>query len=414
MTKEREPGVVAIGKRSDKDPSDSFFASHIFVACVFVTVFCICLGAIVSPMIRELPNNGSADCILEGQAANLAKAGLADATNWLRRQPRQPVEQFKPSRRDSEDPRIGLVHEYCIAEGVWGRFEVWSDPARAASILGVNPALADISHKRGYETGSGQVWRLACVGYVYRLVDARVPFNRPPNQVLGQEILQTEVGRLRIRLPGQAALCARAGGNVMIGGMGEVHGGADAVGILCRRGRGGPSIDRGRIGGTSPFVTLAPSHYADSVRQVFGVTEPELFEMADHFFRDPKRVPVPACDGTLVCVHVPDLIFTRSRPLKGMGVLYVHGDLTIEAGSASEFRGLIYVDGNLTLRGPAELRGAVLVTRTALIQGSGGPAAIYYDDNILEMVRRLVCTYRAMTPIHRPGVAVRTSRYLQK
>ena len=76
----------------------------------------------------------------EGQASDVARAGLVDAFAWFRRQTTQPVTTFAPQRdmlaspaiNETNDPTIGLVREYEITPGVWGRYEVrlFSDAER--------------------------------------------------------------------------------------------------------------------------------------------------------------------------------------------------------------------------------------------------------------------------------------------
>ncbi len=68
----------------------------------------------------------------QGQAIEVAQAGLVDAFAWMRRQTEQPVEVFAPQLdldavttiNETDDPSKGLVRTFEISPGLWGRYEV--------------------------------------------------------------------------------------------------------------------------------------------------------------------------------------------------------------------------------------------------------------------------------------------------
>src|SRR5262245_27522273 len=68
----------------------------------------------------------------QGQALDLARAGVVDAYAWFRRQTSQPVFTFAPRRdltatppvNETDDPAIGLVREFEISPRIFGRYEV--------------------------------------------------------------------------------------------------------------------------------------------------------------------------------------------------------------------------------------------------------------------------------------------------
>lgn len=358
--------------------------------------------------------------VLRGQAAQFARTGLQEAINWLRRQPTQPVVAFAPTLSDSSDPRIGLVRDLPIADGVWGRYEVWRpdtnrDANRDANPEHENEAAArrrwrveDVSQQHGYEI-PGTVWRLRCVAHVYRRNDDAARFDQAPNQVLHREAVETEVTRLTLRLPGQAALCARDGAKVKIGSKGRVTGGARAVGIYYGPGSrpigpdaDTPAIADGEVHGVAATAPAATAElYDDRIRSVFGVDESALTHMADEFVTEPSFFPVPLPDNSLHFVDAVELNCTPARPLKGSGILYVKGDLTINPGSASTFRGFVYVAGDLTVNSPADFRGAVIVTGRVTILGSGEWSTLTYDDEVLRGLQDAVGAYRTSSPVRR-------------
>ncbi len=96
------------------------------------------------------------------------------------------------------------------------------------------------------------------------------------------------------------------------------------------------------------------------------------------------------------------MTFTAAKPLKGTGVVAIIGNTTIGQGSYSAFSGMLYVQGNLTVREPSEIQGAVVVTGTVTVQGNADYATITYDDDILAHLRQELGTYRLSSAVARP------------
>ena len=84
------------------------------------------------------------------------------------------------------------------------------------------------------------MWRLRSIGYVFRRVDPGQPFDTAPNQVLGQEILETEARRLNLTPPGQSAISVDAGGACTVASYGRIIGGSDGAGIYYPTATGAP------------------------------------------------------------------------------------------------------------------------------------------------------------------------------
>jgi hypothetical protein len=64
----------------------------------------------------------------------------------------------------------------------------------------------------------------------------------------------------------------------------------------------------------------------------------------------------------------------------GEGLLYVDGDLTINA--QFYYRGLIYVEGDLTMNGQAWVLGGVIVKGRSTVRQNGGATILYSSDAI--------------------------------
>lgn len=333
----------------------------------------------------------------EGQAQDVARAGLVDAYAWFRRQATQPVTTFAPQRdllavppiNETDDASIGLVREFEIAAGVWGRYEcrVWSDRngnGRADPGEGVR----DVTAERNLP-GTGTVWLLESNGFVYRRVNGAVAWDQAPNQRIARAVAATEIRRLNIAPPGIGALCCARGDAVTIGAQGRIDGAA-AGGVLFPQSTGVPLIS-GQIAGTPTFGTIPG--YDGSVTSVFGMPLDELKGLATIRMPSADPLPDPIPDYSFVMVE-GDLTITPAMRLRGVGMLVVDGDLTIEPNTNTFFGGLIYVTGDYVQESPSLVRGVVIVAGAATVTGVGDRAELVYDGNIVTELMQKSGQYR--------------------
>jgi len=82
-------------------------------------------------------------------------------------------------------------------------------------------------------------------------------------------------------------------------------------------------------------------------------------------------------------------------------VVFVDGNLTVDSASNSFFTGFIYVTGNIDLRAPSLLRGAV-VCNSLEILGTGDFAEMGYDEGALHALMSSIGQYRLSKAIHSP------------
>ena len=340
---------------------------------------------------------------LHGQALQFARAGLIEGLGWFRKSKTQPVALFEPvfdpgatpPILETTDPEIGIVREFQISGSIWGRYEVWKrwdndpDPERLAWRKQFQ--AEDITQQSG-ATGTGSVWRLRGIGYVFRQVDPTVPFDQFPNQVLGNDILGTEIRRMTLAPPGQAAICSRTGGATTIDRKVNIQGGLGA-GVFYQAGTGNVTVIN------SPTIVGSPglspsSSYDDTVEAVFGVSAKELQAIADDVITVASAFPSPVARNALYHVEVPQLDFTDTLPLVGTAVIYVQGDVVFNVGSKSYFTGLLYVDGDVTIREPCDLNGTVICTGTVSVVGQSDWININYDDEALNALRKAIGQYR--------------------
>jgi hypothetical protein len=382
------------------------------ILAVLFTILVVGITVTGSLILRSHQAKTKVSFVTHGQSVQFAKSGLIEALGWLRKQTSQPVTAFSPVLDpsslppvlDTIDPDIGIVREFEITNSIWGRYEVWknwdSDPVSARLAWRQQMECGDISSLRG-NLSPGSVWRLRSLGYVFRRVDPNAAFNEAPNQVIGQDMAEVEARRLALQPPGQAALCSRTGSGVRVLTRGRVLGGTLAAGLYYLNGSGTPTVS-----GTGATLTGTPNRsaataYDDSYESVFGVSFDELGAMADYVVTAASQFPSPVPVDTVVVSHT-GMTFSATQPLKGTGVVVINGNTTIGQGSYSSFSGLLYVQGNLTLREPCEIQGAVVVTGTVTVQGNLDYVTIQYDDAILQHLRQELGTYRLSSAISRP------------
>jgi hypothetical protein len=379
---------------------------------IFFTIIVVGITVTGALALRSHQTKTRTSFVSHGQAVQFARSGLTEALGWLRKQTAQPVVTFDPRLDttvnppiiDTEDPVIGIAREFKITDAIWGRYEVWkdwsTDPDPVRLRWRNQMRCVDVSAERG-NLSPGSVWKLRSIGYVFRRVDATVPFDQLPNQVLGQEVLEVEARRLALQPPGQAALCIHNGNACRVLTKGRIQGGSAGAGIYYLQGTGAPAVSGAgaSVTGVPPMTSTAV--YADTMNDVFGVSLAELKAMADSVITNPIDFPNPVPMNTLVVCEVP-MTFTSTFPLRGTGVVVFEGAVNIDPGSNSAFSGLVYAAANLTMREPAELQGAVVALGNTTLQGSADFSTLIYDDGILNALRQNMGSYRLSGAITRP------------
>ncbi len=383
------------------------------VLALFLAIVAVGLAVSSATFLQAHQKKADTSFLLYGQSGQFARSGITETVNWFRRQTAQPVMAFAPvldtvatpKISDTDDPDIGLVREFQIKGSLWGRYEVWkqwdSDPDADRLIWRQQMQARDISPQRS-KVSVGTAWQVKCVGYVFKKVDPLISFDQFPNQILGTEILETEVHRVTLTLPGISALNVRDGNDAHVNTEGRIIGGSAGAGISYPAGSGTPTtgpVADNRVTGISG---LSPSPaYQDSPEYVFGVSEDNLRSMADFVITDMANFPVPVPAGAVVFVDLGNAQFDAATPLNGTGIVYVAGSVHIANGSNSSFSGLLYCKGGLTMRAPSEIRGTVISLGNVTIQGSGDFATIRYDGGVIDALRLGFDQYRRARAIRR-------------
>jgi hypothetical protein len=249
--------------------------------------------------------------------------------------------------------------------------------------------VEDVSIKRGL-TQAGSIWKIKSYGYVFQKLDPNKKFNEAPNRILGKSKLSTEIRRVGVTLPMEAAILAEK--NVIIGNGGRIRGGIATNGKVTKTGDVQGTISENQ-------------HMSLDSLSIFGLSLDELSNLADISVSSEDELPEKLPTSALIYIN-GNAQFGRDRPLNGGGILIVNGNLNIQAGSNSNFTGIIYVSGNASSnyhqQAPSLISGCLVVTGSELnIEGTGEISEIDYDKNIIDMMKRRVGLYRRATPLIR-------------
>ena len=340
----------------------------------------------------------------QGQALDLARAGVVDAYAWFRRQTGQPVTTFaprldlsaSPPLNETDDPSLGLVREFEIGPGIFGRYEVRRFVDRDGSGgADTGEGVADATNDRGL-AGAGTIWHIESHGYVYRQKDSTVLWNLPPNERIAGAFVATEIRRMSLVPPGAAAVCCSRGDRVTVGTRGRVDGSGSA-GVVFPASTGSPTAT-GQLSG-APASGSVPGYDA-SWTAVFGVTADELKAVASVRMAATQPLPDPFPEYGLVFVE-GNLTVTNANTLRGTGILVVDGNLTIAANSNAYFTGLVYVTGNYSQAAPSIVRGTVIVAGTANVTGASDFAELVYDRGVIDTLLQQIGRYRISKSMHR-------------
>ncbi|HXA19019.1 MAG TPA: hypothetical protein VN380_18650 [Thermoanaerobaculia bacterium] len=336
----------------------------------------------------------------QGQAANVAQAGLVDALSWFRRQGKV-VTTFNPTINasanppinDTDDTTIGIVRTYQVSvpSRLMSRYEVrYGVAAAGTGVLDITPTKG----KSATGGAAGTVWQLESVGTVWVQNDTSKNYNVSPNVILSQQTFRTEVQRMAVTLPdGGEAVYSGNCDKVTIGAKSKIMGGP-AIGISCHAGGGSGVVNNGIVTGTTQKKTNSTAAY--DVPTVFGVTTQELQGLADVNVTQITDLPATLPSMSLIVVNA-DATFTNARPLTGSGILVVFGNLTLSSGSDSDWNGIIYATGNISIAEPSLVSGAIIsasTTSTVTVNSGSDIAEVDYDPSMIGQINAQMGQYR--------------------
>lgn len=384
---------VAPGKRSER-------GSAIPWALVFVVLIS---GLIVSHTIYLAANRREMDVRFRqtALATSLARSGASDALAWFQRQSTQPVLAFTPTfdaatvpvTFDTIDPVLGLVREFEIRGGLWGRYEV-----RRGEV-------SDVSAQRGLAANAGSVWELRSRGIVYERRDGGVRFDQAPNHVVAMTCVESELRSLCLEVPAPAAVCITDPASLVLGPQARIDG-TTSAGLAYRESLAGLAPSSALVRGTPAVLPVAD--YDPRPERFFRTSFEQLTAMADVLVRQDgssdamvvdvstgvARLERTLWDSKVVFVD-RDLVVDADHPLLGKLALVVRGNLTFLAGNGSDASGLIVTTGDARLEGAMTFRGTLVVGgRLEAGVASSGPVNVVYDPGLLDLVRAEIGRYR--------------------
>lgn len=376
-------------------------------------------GLIISGTIVILNSQAATNLQLRthGQAVSIAQAGLMEALSWFRRHPLDttfnPQQDLtaSPKVNDTSDPSVGIVREFEISEGVYGRYEVRKFGQYKVEDISYSRCYADVS------VGDGSAWLLYAVGYIYRLqpvfeVDGSGKHRKTSHQwihysvwgshdhdafpddqeylptmfyslkpasegettldgqyayahdkyvveILSRAVVAAEIRRFSTNPPGNAAICCSRGSQVTIAAKGRVLGGAN-IGILYPVLTGTPTTSAGEVSGTpakQAFDNRDPLNPADDGDD----DDDGLWDEFEVDFVFPK---MHKSDLKAMADIYTDDYTTLPSPLPNYSLVYVDGDATFTSENRLVGTGILFVDGNLTISPSCNpsYRGLIYVT----------------------------------------------------
>jgi len=353
-----------------------------------------------------------------GQAMNVARAGLADAVNWFKAQATQPVRSngtnytypdaaFDPQHSGTptldytDDQTIGMVKEYAITDDelLWGRYELRRQQTdnQADSTQTDTTAVHDITARllRG-NGGDGLAWYVQAKGIVYLKLDPAKAYNQAPNKVIESVSMAEQILSLAIQRPAESAIIVGTASQINIGTNARITGMPNAYAVTYKSGSGTPTPSTAPstvTGSPSAYLSLPSANYFDDVHSVFGVSQSELKSLASISVSTVAGLPEDMPSMAIVYID-GNATFTPTRPLAGGGILFVNGDLTIQANSDALYSGFIYCTGHVYQYAPSLISGMVVAHGGYTISGTNDVAQVEYSLSVLNTVRNQICQYQ--------------------
>jgi hypothetical protein len=319
---------------------------------------------------------------------------------------------------------------------LWGRYVLrrqnarnWSPGANTFAAFTDPEAVHDLTHIRGDNVpGSGNYWSIFSRAYVFAYPDAltisaahegncllspplrfyngrrlllatasvygelsRVNFNQPSaalfvsalNKVTvnNNTLLNGSGGYAIVRQTGDSTSLGGACGACVNGSNGTV---AKAPSVaFCFPGQDkshlratASNIDATKVGGINVFPRTDDVNYADEVSRTsfYYIT---------------------------TSASTPTIIFANgdTRVMSGVGLIIIDGNLTIQNKNNSTWTGVVFVDGNVDIRGPAEIGGTLIATGTVSLGNASDnfKATLEYNSDAVDTVQSFLQNFRVVT-----------------
>lgn len=220
-----------------------------------------------------------------------------------------------------------------------------------------------------------------------------LPYNQAPNVIVSTAKMATEIRRVSLSTPHNAAIIVNSGAGDSLSNNGRVVGGSVAAGFAYY-GATSPCTANGTfISGTPACAALLPSTSSVNSTTIFGMSPHDLSLLADYSVTSAAQLPSSYPAQAIVYIN-GNANFNVANSVVGGGILYVTGTLTLASSASALFSGVIYAGGNVTINGPALVSGTMITNGTVTINGSGDAAFVQYSASVVNGVQTQVAQYR--------------------
>lgn len=424
------------------------------IAVLSIATLLLMFGAVGASLVGRSSSNTQEKFRRDAQAANIARAGLRDAIGWFKKKSAiggavsnpspydvaggkpcadaafSPVYHADPKLRETIDSNVGIVKDIILDESrnLYGRYIIRKQPCSTGDVLPGDPgydklAAHDVTKERGKgNRGEGYVWHISSEGIVYqRNSKARnsdgvftVGPDTLPNRVLDRAYVESNINRISLRKPfaptniidPYITNTAQSQFNDKC----EMRG-RDAQTMVMYVNGGGGQAPSGLPtcqfevcpppGGNTKSRTDGELHPL-TVEEVFAVSKDELKAVSDYVYTTVPEIKAAHYQPAAGRMSLPlaiyyldgDFTFSTANQLRGNGILFVNGNLTLQADSFS-FSGLVYVTGTLTMADNNEIAGASLASTYDCRPSI--KTSFEYNAGMLETVRDKLALYRENT-----------------
>lgn len=318
------------------------------------------------------------------------------------------------------------------ASRLWGRSVVkrqnarnWSPNADSYTAFTDPEAVHDITSTRGQAPlGSGNYWSIYAKGYVYAsdspLVSPTAFTNGDPLQaplaykggakvLLASASVYGEVYRLNFNIP-LAPVFVYNGNYITLNAKGIINAGTAAkyaYGVATSQFSAANTSAGSTLTGSSPIA----AQISPSVGTVFpGLDATSLQNKADVLGADASMFPLVGSPTFTQDISTNRLYFctgsahfvdtnTDGHVLSGVGLVFINGDLTIDAKSDSNFSGVVYVTGKTNIRGPGTINGTLICqgTVTLGLSGDSDAGSVTYSQSAVTAAQTFLQNFQVQT-----------------
>lgn len=319
------------------------------------------------------------------------------------------------------------------SSNLWGRYVLrrqnnrnWSPGPNTMAAFSDPEAVRDLTHIRGQsKPGSGNTWGIFSRAYVFThptdltlaaAHEGNSILNSPKRYYNGKPLLLAtasvygELSRINFNLPSAATFVAKGltvNANANLSGQGQAR--------MARRSGGSAYVNGGQTSGGDISAPADPS-----VGYVFpGLTVDTLKEMAAAL--DPTKVGGIECfplntDSdfsddvsrtsfyfitTTATTPANTITFVANNPrvMSGVGLVYIDGNLVIEHRNSSDWAGVVFVNGNVNVRGPGTISGILIATGAITLGASGdfNRTSIEYNEDAINTVQSYLQDFQVLS-----------------